>query len=100
MKCLLVREFILNVFRSYWVLFSNNPSENDIKGIAYDRLCDLHPYLVRLGNEDNTTAEKYSKLDYVVNILHAEKHALPKCLITIDQCKYHPDFLLIEHGNM
>ena len=90
-------ESLSTVFSCLIDIFSDNPSENDIKGIVYDRSCDLHPYLVRLGNEDNNTAEKYSRLHYVVDIFHAEKHTLPKCVITSDQCEYHPNLEKFQH---
>ena len=41
---------------------------HELKGIVYDRACDLHPFVVRLAEEDNEDAARYLKLFYMVDI--------------------------------
>ena len=72
--------------------FSADPSKRDvIRGIVYDRSCDLHPYLARLASEGNKIAEKFANLKFIVDVFHAEKHTQPKCVLGNPQCEYHPD---------
>ena len=63
----------------------------DISGVVYDRACDLLPYVLKLMEEGNDFAEALSKLRFIVDIFHAEKHTLPKCVLEDPGCCFHPD---------
>ena len=84
-------ESLSSVFTYLIDTFSTNPSSTDINGIVYDRACDLHPYLSRLGAEGNEVAMKFSQLKHIVDVFHSEKHTLPKCVLENPECLYHPD---------
>ena len=71
----------------------HHPSPDEIKGIVYDRACDLHPFLKRLSKEGNHSASIYKQLTHIVDIIHAEKHTQAKYSITSEECKYHPHLL-------
>lgn len=59
--------------------FTINPESKEVTGMVYDRLCDLKPYLKRLANNRNQIAQRFAKLQFIVDIFHCEKHTLPKC---------------------
>ena len=56
----------------------------------YDRACDLHPFLKRLSREGNESASEYKKITHIVDIFHAEKHTMEKCVLSSVNCTYHP----------
>ena len=64
-----------------WIvdLFGVVPSLDFLRGIVYDRACDLLPFLQRLAKEGNKIAQNYINLLYIVDIFHCEKHTMPKC---------------------
>lgn len=78
-------------------LFGTNPSENDLKGIVYDRSCDLHPFLNCLARENNPVAEIYYNMEFIVDIFHCEKHTQSKCVLTHPDCQYHPHLPKFAH---
>ena len=67
-------ESLSGVFLWLVDLFGEEPSPDYIKGIVYDRACDLHPFFKRLSREGNIVAGLYEKLVHIVDIFHAEKH--------------------------
>ena len=71
-------------------IFGEDPNVCDLKGIVYDRACELHPFTSRLANEGNFAASKYQKLHFIVDIFHVEKHTLSKCILESKDCLYHP----------
>ena len=75
---MLTAESLSSVFTWLIDLFGENPSDKELKGIVYDRSCDLHPFIERLARENNQIAESYSKLQFIVDIFHCEKHTQPK----------------------
>jgi len=83
-------ESLSSVFLWLVDVFGQIPSTDQIKGIVYDRACDLHPFFKRLSSEGNEIASNYMKLLHMVDIFHAEKHTMPKCVLTSPECKYHP----------
>ena len=83
-------ESLSDVFMYMIDLFGENPKTCDLKGIVYDRSCDLHPFIQRLSKEGNHAAQNYQKLNFIVDIFHVEKHTLSKCVLGSDNCMYHP----------
>ena len=79
------------VYSSLIDLFYNSNKENMLSGVVYDRACDLQPYIHKLSKEGNHIASYFMKMRFVVDIFHAEKHTQPKCDISKEECKYHPD---------
>jgi len=71
-------------------LFGAVPTEDIIRGIVYDRACDLLPFLQRLAKEGNKMAQSYINLFYIVYIFHCEKHTMPKCNLNHEDCFFHP----------
>ena len=71
--------------------FSDDPSPENLSGIVYDRACDLHRFISRLDREGSQSAKMYSKLSYIVDVFHAEKHSEPCCDLNNELCLYHPD---------
>ena len=63
---------------------------DNLRGIVYDRSCDLLPFIKRLAAEGNSVAAMFLNLEYIVDLLHAEKHTEPKCVIGNPACEYHP----------
>ena len=55
---MITAESLSDVFTWLVDLFSQDPSEKDIKGIVYDRACDLKPFIQRLSKEENQVATK------------------------------------------
>ena len=83
-------ESLSNVFTYLIDVFGEDPKESDLKGIVYDRACDLKPFKNRLAKEGNKVAGNYNRLSYIVDIFHVEKQTLSKCRIDSDECIYHP----------
>ena len=90
-------ESLSNVFLYLIDLFGEEPSTDDIKGIVYDRSCDLHPFIMRLASEGNELAKSYCGLQYIVDIFHCEGHTQAKCVLSNASCLYHPDLPKFEH---
>ena len=65
--------------------------------IVYDRACDLHRFISRLDKEGSQSAKGYSKMNYIVDVFHAEKHTEPCCDLKNDLCVYHPDLPKFEY---
>ena len=79
------------IFSSLMDLFYHRvDKDNLLSGVVYDSSCDLLPYMERLSREGNDIASYFTKLRYVVDIFHAEKHTQPKC-DNKEECKFHPD---------
>ena len=71
-------------------LFGPDPDPELLSGIAYDRVCGLHPFFRRLAGEGNSVAGQYEKLDFMVDLFHIEGHTENKCKLSSDECAYHP----------
>ena len=71
--------------------FGLEPDSKYLRLIAYDRSCDLHPFIARLSREGNEAAKHYETLDFVVDGFHVKKHTEDKCNINSPACIYHPD---------
>ena len=87
---------------TYLVDLFGEELEQNLHGIVYDRACGLHPFLMRLAQEGNNLAKKYSKLQFMVDIFHVEKHVTDKCKINHPNCLYHPHlekFLFVKGMN-
>ena len=89
-------ESLSNVFTYLVDIFGEKPDSSVLQGIIYDRSCDLHPFLTRLSKEGNEIASKYQNLKFIVDIFHAEKHTLPKCVLSHPECIYHPHLKRFE----
>lgn len=83
-------ESLSMVFSTLIDVFTPTPVPEVIKYIIYDRSCDLHPFLIRLAKEGNPAATIFSQMQFIVDIFHAEKHTMPKCVLTSNECRYHP----------
>ena len=81
-------ESLSHVFMCLVDLFGDNLDE--LFGIVYDRACGLHPFIKRLAAEGNDVAIKLCNLAYIVDIFHAEKHSLRKCVVGDPRCEYDP----------
>ena len=79
-------ESLSNVFTYLIDIFGEDPRPCDLKGIVYDRACELHPFTCRLAREGNFAASKYQDLNYLVDIFHVEKHTQEKCILGNDNC--------------
>ena len=90
-------ESLSGIFTKLIDIFSENPSPSLLKGIVYDRACDLKPYIEKLSMAGNEVAKKFNDLDFVVDIWRAEKHTLPKCCIDNVLCEFHPDLIKFEY---
>lgn len=84
-------EGLNTVFMALIDLFGDKVDREVLRGIVYDRACDLHPYLVNLCQEGNKIAEEYSALRFIVDPFHCEGHKMAKCDIKSEHCRYHPD---------
>ena len=49
--------------------FGTFPSANDVRIIAYDAACGLHPFL--LNRTDSPILKAWSELDYVIDKFHS-----------------------------
>ena len=83
-------ESLSNIYRYLIDLFGVYPSESQIKGIVYDRACDLHPFLCKMSLNGNEIASRYTQLHFMVDIFHIEKHTMTKCQLNHIDCQYHP----------
>lgn len=81
-------ESLSDVFIHLMDIFELHPEL--LKAIVYDRSCDLHPFLERLGREGNNMAARFAKLDYIVDPFHAKGHTTTKCDLSHPHCEYHP----------
>ena len=89
-------ESLSDVFLYLIDTFGNSP--NNVEGIVNDRACGLHPFIKRLSGESHILAENYEKLKFIVDIFHVEKHTEPKCVLSNENCFYHPH--LPKFGNV
>ena len=83
-------ESVSDIFRYLIDVFGENPSNDHLRGVCYDRSCDLHPFISNLAANGNLVAEKYSSMHYLVDTFHVEKHTTGKCVLTSKDCQYHP----------
>ena len=83
-------ESLSDIFTYFLDIFGRYPSPSELKGIVYDRACDLHPFLIRLAEEGNEDAARYLELFYMVDIFHVNKHTQAKCVLENENCIYHP----------
>lgn len=68
-------------------------TNNSIKCIAYDRCCELVPFLRNLANkkQPNLAAKHLLEhLDFMVDIFHIASHTTPCCILNNPQCEFHP----------
>ena len=84
-------ERLSQVFTCLIDCFGECPDESQLRGIVYDRCCDLDPFITRLAKNGNRVADNYSNLKFIVDIFHVEKHTLQKCTLGNPECKYHPN---------
>ena len=87
---MLTHESLTQIFMSLVHCFGEQPAIDLIRGIVYDRSCDLKPFLDRLGRNGDKVAQFYANLQFIVDIFHVEKHTLPKCTLGNPECKFHP----------
>lgn len=87
---MLSHESLTQIFMSLVHCFGEEPARELLRGIVYDRSCDLKPFLDRLGRTGDTVAEFYANLEFIVDIFHVEKHTLSKCIINDPECTFHP----------
>ena len=96
-------ESLSSVFTWLVDLFPSTPDLfTFLRGIVYDRACDLKPFIRRLAKEGNSVAAEYLKLQYIVDIFHCEKHTEPKCVLGNPACEFHPhleEFLHVRNMN-
>ena len=90
-------ESLSNVFTCLVDVFGLNPSTLKLNGVVYDRSCDLCPFILKLASNGNTIAKNYKDLQFIVDIFHAEKHTLPKCVLGSGSCEYHPHLDKFNH---
>ena len=83
-------ESLSDIFKYLVDTFGEYPSPADIRGIAYDRCCELRPFLQRLANEGNEIARRYLNLMFLVDFFHIVNHTEPKCVLDSGECEYHP----------
>lgn len=95
-------ESLTIVFKGMMDIFIENEIDLLLTCIVHDRACDFHPFVSKLANAGN--AKKIVNLKYIVDIFHAEKHTMAKCVLGNSDCKYHPDQPEFskedEHGSM
>jgi hypothetical protein len=72
-------ESLSDVFKYIVDVFGEYPTFEQIRGLVYDRCCELKPFLQRLAGEGNDIASRYLNLLYIVDIFHAERHTEAKC---------------------
>ena len=83
-------ESLSDIFKYLVDMFGEYPSLDDIKGLVYDRCCELKPFITRLADECNEIARRFLNLMYIVDIFHAERHTEPKCVLNSGSCEFHP----------
>ena len=83
-------ESLSQIFLYLIDVFGEEPDSNCLNGIVYDRACDLEPFISRLKNEGNQAAKNFTKIKFMVDIFHVEKHSQSKCLLGNEDCRYHP----------
>ena len=92
-----VAESVSDVLTFLIDMFGSNPASSLIEGVAYDRSCDLHPFIVRLAANGNQIARNYLRLAYMVDIWHVGKHKEPTCVFGNPECEYHPRLEKFSH---
>ena len=96
-------ESLSQILMSIIDCFGDCPADSLLRGIVYDRSCDLHPFINNLVKNGNEIAQHYAGLKFIVDIFHVEKHTQLKCTIGHPDCKYHPhlpQFKFLENMNM
>ena len=83
-------ESLTQVYIALVHCFGVEPANELIRGIVYDRACDLKPFLDKLSQNGDMNGERYALLEFIVDIFHVEKHTLPKCTLGKPECLYHP----------
>ena len=87
---MITHESLTQIFKALVHCFGKKPTKEILRGIIYDRSCDLKPFLDRLGRNGDAIAQYYAGLEFIVDIFHVEKHTLPKCTLGNPACVYHP----------
>ena len=91
-------ESLSSVFTWLVDLFSSTPDLiNSLRGIVYDRACELKPFIQRLAEEGNVVAARFLEILYIVDIFHCEKHTQPKCILQNPSCEFHPHLAQFQH---
>ena len=90
-------ESLSSVFTYLLDLFGESPNPAHLKGIVYDRACDLYPFIKRLSCEGNNASKNYLQMDYIVDCFHVEKHTQPKCTLGNQECMFHPGLKKFSH---
>ena len=90
-------ESLSDVFKYIVDVFGEYPTFEQIRGLVYDRCCELKPFLQRLAGEGNDIASRYLNLLYIVDIFHAERHTEAKCVLNSGSCEFHPHLPEFEH---
>ena len=88
-------ESLSQVFLCLLDLFGNDIT--NLRGIVYDRACDLHPFIEKLAREGNQFAKLIVHLLYLVDVFHVEGHTMPKCVLGNAACQYHPHLEKFNH---
>ena len=88
-------ESVSDILRYIVDLFGATP--HLLRGVGYDRACDLHPFIKRLAANGHEIAKVYADLLYLVDIFHVEKHVRPKCVLGNPECEYHPHLSKFDH---
>lgn len=98
---MLTSESCSDVFVLLIDIFGKVPDPELLRLIAYDRSCDIHPFIARLSREGNEAASYYQNLKFVVDRFHVKNHTEKKCSLDSSECIYHPDLpQYSEYKNM
>ena len=86
--------------------FGHGRDIDRLQYVAYDRACDLHPFLCNLERKGTYFAQFLHKhVRFFVDRFHVSKHTEPCCKPPSSdnpQCRYHPDhveFSAIKDAN-
>ena len=61
------------------------------KYLAYDRACELHPYIKKLARKGNECAQEVlANCDFMVDLFHVKTHVRDECCLKSEKCRYHP----------
>lgn len=94
---MITHESLTQIYMSLVHCFGEQPAKELLRGIVYDRSCDLKPFLERLGRNGDKVAQFYADLEFIVDIFHVEKHTLPKCTLGNPECAFHPHLPEFQH---
>jgi len=77
--------------------FGENPPPEVLSYILGDRVCGFQPYLKNLAKRGNKVMEFYSKLKFILDTFHADKHVQPVCLNDPTVGKFNPRLPMWAH---